>query len=921
MLLLFIQQQDRLITHLVNEAADNTAHVVEQAISEQIGLLKGLAASHSLDQGDFTDFRIDAQRLWNLHPEWRTVILTDEHDPLLNLRFPAGTPVTPIRDSGSLKTVWDTKEPFVGNLSNGFVAIRVPVIRDDRMMYTLVAPANPEFFRGPLQGSEKIGHWDFMIVGGDGIVISASGQAPATQGNPLHESFLQNREALLSSAGMLFSAPVTLLPSGWRVIVFGPEKFVTAPFIKKRVVVYLGAGFSIILAAVMTLMFSSAWVAGQKAITLRKQMEEIQEAQLQQKEMIKASKVGLWDWDLRTGQIRYSEEWKNQIGYENHDIGNDVKEFEDRIHPDDRESTLGKIRRSISGMRQDHKAEFRFRHKDGSYRWILAQASVIPDDSGQPVRMIGSHLDITERRQMEETLKDSQSLLSTLIRTIPDLVWLKDPEGIYLACNYRFECFFGAKEKDILGKTDYDFMDKDLADFFRRYDKEAMKKGQPNTNEEEVVFADDGHHEILETIKTPMYRDNGQFAGVLGIGRNITDRKRSEQEQEKLQAQLIQAQRMESVGRLAGGVAHDFNNMLGIIIGNAEMILDDMNPADPFSDNLQEIRKAAERSANLTRQLLAFARKQTIDPKTLNINEVLDDMLKMLKRLIGEDITLAWMPAEELWKVKVDPTQMDQVFANLCINARDAIKGVGKITIETANSSFDEEYSREHAGVNPGDYVMIAVSDNGSGMDKKTLDNLFEPFFTTKDVGKGSGLGLATVYGIVKQNNGFINVYSEPGKGSTFKIYFPRQAETAMTKPKNDVRNKPPTGNETILLVEDEEAILKMTRRMLERLGYTVLTAHTPGEAVRIAEESKTIVIHLLMTDVVMPEMNGRDLSVKILGLHPHLRCLFMSGYTANVIAHHGVLDKGVQFINKPFSMQDLAVKLREVLDENLSRG
>lgn len=806
MLLLFIQQQDKLITHLVNEAAGNTAHVVEQAVGEQIGLLKGLAASHSLDQGDFTDFRIDAQRLWDLHPEWRTVILTDEHEPLLNLRFPPGTPVTPLRDSGSLKTVWDTKKPFVGNLSNGFVAIRVPVIRDDRMMYTLVAPANPEFFRGPLQGSEKTGHWDFMIVGGDGIVISASGQAPSTQGNPLHESFLQNREAILSSAGMLFSAPVTLLPSGWRVIVFGPEKFVAAPFIKKRVVVYLGAGFSIVLAAVMTLMFSSAWVAGQKAITLRKQMEEMEEAQLR-------------------------------------------------------------------------------------------------------------------RRQMEETLKDSQSLLSTLIRTIPDLVWLKDPEGIYLACNYRFECFFGAKEKDIIGKTDYDFLDKNLADFFRRHDKEAMEKGLPNTNEEEVVFADDGHHEILETIKTPMYRDNGQFAGVLGIGRNITDRKRSEQERERLQAQLIQAQRMESVGRLAGGVAHDFNNMLGIIIGNAEMILDDMNPADPFIDNLQEIRKAAERSANLTRQLLAFARKQTIDPKILNINEVLDDMLKMLKRLIGEDITLVWLPAEELWKVKVDPTQMDQVFANLCINARDAIKGVGKITIETANSSFDEEYSREHAGVNPGDYVMIAVSDNGSGMDKKTLDNLFEPFFTTKDVGKGSGLGLATVYGIVKQNNGFINVYSEPGKGSTFKLYFPRQAETAMTKPQNDFNNKPPTGNETILLVEDEEAILKMARRMLERLGYTVLTAHTPGEAVRIAEESKTIVIHLLMTDVVMPEMNGRDLSVKILSLHPHLRCLFMSGYTANVIAHHGVLDKGVQFINKPFSMQDLAVKLREVLDENLSRG
>jgi CheY-like chemotaxis protein len=312
--------------------------------------------------------------------------------------------------------------------------------------------------------------------------------------------------------------------------------------------------------------------------------------------------------------------------------------------------------------------------------------------------------------------------------------------------------------------------------------------------------------------------------------------------------------------------------------------------------------------------LLAFARKQTIDPKILDINEVLEDMLKMLRRLLGEDITLAWQPGKGLWTAKVDPTQMDQIFANLCINARDAIKGVGKITIETANMSFDEAYCRDHMGFNPGDYVMIAVSDDGSGMDKETLEHLFEPFFTTKEVGKGSGLGLATVYGIVDQNNGFINVYSEPGQGSTFKIYLPRQDETRLSVPGEGFKPALPPGTETILLVEDEEAILRMTQRMLERLGYTILAAHTPGEALSIVEERIPGGIHLLMTDVIMPEMNGRDLSEKILSLHPGLKCLFMSGYTADVIAHHGVLDKDVQFINKPFSMQDLAVKLRMVL-------
>jgi len=916
MLILFIQQQDRAVTNLINEAADSAALVVERAIGEQTGLLKGLAASHALDQGDFTNFRTDAQRIWELHPEWRTVILTNESEPLLNLRFSPGAPITPLRDSESLRTVWESKAPFVGNLFNGFVAIRVPVIRDSRMMYTLVAPTNPDVFRIPLQVSEKTGNWDFMVVGSDGIVISASSQAPSFQGKLLDQQFLQGREGILALSGILYSAPVRVNPGNWQVIVFASEKLVEAPFIQKRVIVYWGAGFSVLLAAVMTLIFSSAWVAGQKTLALRKQMEEMQEAQLRQKEMIKASKVGLWDWDIVSNQVRYSEEWKNQIGYENREIENDFKEFEKRVHPDDLEATLENVRQSISQLRQDYKTEFRFRHKDGSYHWILAQASIIPDAAGRPVRMIGSHLDITERKGVEEALRNSRSLLSTLIRTIPDLVWLKDPEGVYLACNYRFECFFGAKEKDIIGKTDYDFMDKDLADFFRHHDKEAMKKGGPNTNEEEVVFADDGHHEILETIKTPMYTDKGLLAGVLGIGRNITGRKRSEQEKEKLQAQLIRAQRMESVGRLAGGVAHDFNNMLSIIMGNAEMILDGMTPADPFMDQLQEILTAAERSAGLTRQLLAFARKQTIDPKILDINEVLEDMLKMLRRLLGEDITLAWRPGKDLWTAKVDPTQMDQIFANLCINARDAIQGVGKITIETANTSFDEAYCRDHMGFNPGDYVMIAVSDNGSGMDRETLEHLFEPFFTTKEVGKGSGLGLATVYGIVDQNKGFINVYSEPGQGSTFKIYLPRQDETRVSTPEEGLKPALPTGTETILLVEDEEAILGMTKRMLERLGYSVLTAHTPGEALGIVEDPATGGIHLLMTDVIMPEMNGRDLSEKILSLHPGLKCLFMSGYTADVIAHHGVLDKDVQFINKPFSMQDLAVKLRTVLGQ-----
>jgi two-component system cell cycle sensor histidine kinase/response regulator CckA len=394
-----------------------------------------------------------------------------------------------------------------------------------------------------------------------------------------------------------------------------------------------------------------------------------------------------------------------------------------------------------------------------------------------------------------------------------------------------------------------------------------------------------------------------------------TERKRTEEEKAKLQNQLLQSQKMESVGRLAGGVAHDFNNMLGVILGHTEIALERMDPSDPLNAHLAEIRKAAQRSSDITGQLLAFARQQTIMPKVLNMNETVANMLKMLQRLIGEDIDLKWQSEANLWSIKVDPSQIDQILANLCVNARDAIAGVGKVAIETGNICLDKTYCADHEGFVPGDYVLLTVSDNGCGMDKETTDKIFEPFFTTKGVGKGTGLGLATVYGIVKQNSGFIQVYSETGHGTTFKIYLPRhvgEADEAKTEESPEPLKQ---GRETVLVVEDEPALLDLNKLQLEAQGYRVFPAGTPGEAIRLAEECSEE-IHLLMTDVVMPEMNGRELATKILSLYPSLKCLFTSGYTADVIAHHGVLDKGVYFIQKPFSRKSLAAKVREVLDQ-----
>jgi len=398
------------------------------------------------------------------------------------------------------------------------------------------------------------------------------------------------------------------------------------------------------------------------------------------------------------------------------------------------------------------------------------------------------------------------------------------------------------------------------------------------------------------------------------LTKEIKFRKQAEEEKEKLQEQLRQAQKMESIGQLAGGVAHDFNNMLGVILGHSELAIEKVDPSHSLYDNLKQIRKAAKRSADITKQLLAFARKQTITPVVLDLNVAVQGMLKMLLRLIGEDIDLVWLPKNDLWSVKTDQSQINQILVNLCVNARDAVAGVGKIVIETANSTLDEGYCLNHVGFRPGEFVKLTVSDNGHGMDKETLTHIFEPFFTTKGVGRGTGLGLATVYGTVKQNNGFINAYSEPGQGATFSIYLPRHIGTIDQTRPEVVPELAVGGSETILLVEDESAILEMTKIILQNLGYTVLSANGPPEALLLAENFAGK-IHLLVTDVIMPEMSGRDLEEQLRQSRPEIKCLFMSGYTANIIASQGVLDDEVHFIQKPFAKNGLATKIREALD------
>lgn len=416
----------------------------------------------------------------------------------------------------------------------------------------------------------------------------------------------------------------------------------------------------------------------------------------------------------------------------------------------------------------------------------------------------------------------------------------------------------------------------------------------------------DGTLYTEESTISPVRDPSGRIVNYVAVKRDITPHMR-------LAAQFQQAQKMEAVGMLAGGVAHDYNNMLGVIIGYAELALFKVDEAQPLYSDLQEIIKAAKRSADITRQLLTFARKQTIIPVVLDLNQAVEGMIKMLSRLIGEDIDLIWIPDASPCPVKMDPVQVDQILANLCVNARDSITDVGKVTIETSNTVFDEKYCSDHFGFVKGEYVMLAISDNGCGMDNETIGQIFEPFFTSKGVGQGTGLGLSMVHGIVKQNNGFINVYSEPGKGTTFRVYLPRDTGQSVVKLQEKVAQYPMGHGETVLVVEDEPELLALEKKILEKLEYRVLTAGTPGEAIRLAEEQAGK-IQLLITDIIMPDMNGKALAERLQTLCPGMKIMFMSGYTANMIAHQGVLDEGVNFIQKPFAMHDLAVKVSESL-------
>ena len=578
--------------------------------------------------------------------------------------------------------------------------------------------------------------------------------------------------------------------------------------------------------------------------------------------------------------------------------------FIEFVHPDDRQTTLDELARQ---QQRGYTFNFENRYicKDGSVKWLSWHAIYNFND----LSTYATARDITEQKRMDEALRESENLLRFALEGSNDGLW-----DVQMNTG---KTYLSPRSYEILG-----YLPDEGAKAVETWSDLVCPDDLPLTNERLKAHLE-GRTPLFE-VEQRLRMKSGDWKWVLARGKivtwdtdgkplRITGTHTDLTVQKMLESQLHHSQKMESIGRLAGGVAHDFNNMLSVIIGYAYLGMMESHPTHPLYAYLTEIHKAAERSAGLTQQLLTFARKQTITPVVMDLNDTVSGMFKMLRRLIGENIILEWQPAANLSLVKVDPTQVDQILANLCINASDAINGSGKITIKTENCTIEEDFSSYHAGIVPGEYVLLEVSDDGCGMDHEILAHIFEPFFTTKGVAEGTGLGLATVYGAVKMNKGFIYVDSKPGLGATFSIYLPRHANDA-EQAKESVAETTICGQETIMLVDDEPAILDMTAMFLSRQGYTVLQANSPAEALRLAREYGGG-ISLLITDVIMPEMNGRELANNLQLLYPQLKCLFMSGYMADIIVHQGVLDEGLHFISKPIMLPDLTAKVREALD------
>ena len=680
----------------------------------------------------------------------------------------------------------------------------------------------------------------------------------------------------------------------------GQTKSVGDSLIGIAVLVSIGAG--------LALKRITGWLKDDN-IVLQKAEKTMRESEEKFRQMAENITDMFWITSPDMKQVIYvSAAYESIWGHSPESLYAHPSQWAEAIPPEDRErvfTLFSSLGRGISSA----STEFQIARPDGEMRWIYGRGFPVRDAAGNVIRLTGIASDVTERRRAEEMLQllNSAVLQSKEAITITDAnLDLPGPTIIFV--NPAFTKMTGYTAEEAIGKTPRILQG-------ARTDKAVLSRLRKNLElgeafeGETINYRKDGQEFDLEWQIAPIYGPDGKITHFVAIQRDITDQK-------ILEARLFQSQKMETVGKLAGGVAHEFNSILTAIIGQTELLLNDLPLSAPAAKSAREIRQAADRAAMLTRQLLAYGRKQILQPEILDLNQVLAEMVSTLQHLVGKEIDVRIVPGPGLKTVKIDPGQMEQVLVSVAMNAADAMANGGHLTIETSNVTLDEEYVRPLSGLKPGGYVKLALTDTGVGMSEKVKARVFEPFFSTKDVGQGTGLGMATCYGIIKQSDGHINIYSEPARGTSVTIYLPHveRRTRSSTLPRLKSHDLP-RGKETILLAEDDPSLLEMSATLLRRLGYTVLTAANGIEALNLKNQRDIGHIDLLFTDVVMPHMSGKELSDRIRAIYPHTKILFTSAYTENAIIHQGVLNAGFALLQKPFTPSALAHTIREILD------
>ena len=647
-------------------------------------------------------------------------------------------------------------------------------------------------------------------------------------------------------------------------------------------------------------------------INERKQAEEELKNVSQRLQLATTSiNMGVWDWNIRSNEMLWDDRMFELHGVTRESFQISFDAWTNLLHPGDKGTVIAECQAALNGEKK-FDTFFRVCHPDGTVIFIRATGLVIWGTDGTAERMIGINVDITERKLAE--IANTRFLLRqrAILDNLPMLAWLKDTEGRYEMINEPLAVACALSFEECIGKTDLDIWPHEMAKGYMADDREVCMSGQKK-QVEELIYTSEGEKCWHITYKTPIFDEQGQIIGTAGIAQDITSIKEAEKERINLENQLNQSQKLESIGRLAGGVAHDFNNLLTPIIGYAELVKYKLPEDSPEARKLDNILQASDKARILTQQLLSFGRKQILDMTVVNLNEVISSFYEILRRTIRENIDIQLSLSNDGYGIRADRNQLLQIIMNLTINGQDSITDKGVITIGTAPVTLDDEYVKQDALVKAGRYLMLAVTDTGSGMDDETLSHVFEPFYTTKSRGEGTGLGLATVYGLVNQHGGYIRAFSELGQGTVFKLYFPIVDEKPTVAGEAASTHVTLNGTGyTIMLVEDNEMVRNMVYDLLTGHGFKVLVEENPKQALKISKGEQ---IDLLLTDVVMPDMNGPELHQRLLKTHPGLKVIYMSGYTDNVIVQHGVLEIGINFIQKPFAVNDLSNKIEAVLN------